>query len=83
MQIGFFNRHADAIIGHGERLGVLVDLHTDAESRIVPQKRRIGNGQKRSLSIASLALEMISRRNTSLLEYKDFASKVRSLETSV
>ena len=39
--------------------------------------------RKRNLSMASLALEMISRKNTSLLEYKDLASKVKSLETSV
>ena len=49
MQIGFFERHADAVVRHGKRLGVLVDLHSDAESRIVTQQRRIGDGKEAQL----------------------------------
>ena len=59
--VGFFECHADAVVGNRERARVLVGAHADAKHRIVMLI-------KRSLSMASDAFEMSSRRKISLLE---------------
>ena len=44
--VGFFKRHADAVVADREGTGVFIGLHTDAQHRIIPQHRAVGERQK-------------------------------------
>ncbi len=69
---GFVARQADAVVGNGDGARGLVEGDANLEIGIVAvQARCCSSASKRSLSQASEALEISSRRKISLLLYKE------------
>ena len=47
--VGLFERHADAVVGNGERAGLFVSTDSDGKSRIALKEFRVRNGFKPQL----------------------------------
>ena len=66
------SRHADAVVADGQRARLLVHLDLDVQIGGVDVEVLVPQRSSRSLSSASEALEISSRRNESLLEYTEW-----------
>ena len=75
--------HADAVVGDGDRARLAVEIDADRRVRCRPRAApALCSASKRSLSQASDALEISSRRKMSLLEYSEWIIRCRSCLTS-
>jgi hypothetical protein len=75
-------RQADAVVGNAERAGFLVEATPGSSARCRHRRGGIVQASKRSLSQASEALEINSRRKISLLLYSEWIIKFSSCLTS-
>ena len=64
-------RHADAVVGDGDRSGLRVDGDANPEIGVVPRSAQSVMASKRRRSQASEAFDTSSRRKISLLPYKE------------